>query len=206
MLRQWEGTYLPLEVGGERLAAVYVEERTLQLAAERARREQAEEFTAVAQALPLGMLVIDPSGRYLYANAPAMRLLGMTLEEAGGTGWQQRIHPDDRERVAAGVARVRQARGSFESEHRHVEADGGVTWVRTSTFGIWDGDELRRLVTLLEDVTERGATPRRCARASCDSARSPRPRPSEFSSATQPAACCMRTRRPSASPGGRRQR
>ena len=155
VLRQWEGTYLPLEVGGERLAAVYVEERTLQLAAERARREQAEEFTAVAQALPLGMLVIDPSGRYLYANAPAMRLLGMTLEEAGGTGWQQRIHPDDRERVAAGVARVRQARGSFESEHRHVEADGGVTWVRTSTFGIWDGDELRRLVTLLEDVTER---------------------------------------------------
>jgi len=30
VMRHWEGTYLPLDVNGERLVAVYVEERTLQ--------------------------------------------------------------------------------------------------------------------------------------------------------------------------------
>ncbi len=155
VLRQWEGTYLPLDVNGERLVVVYVEERTLQLAAERAQRELAEEFSAVAQALPLGMLVVDRDGRHIFANAPARRLLGMTLDEASGTGWQECIHPDDRARVAAGVASARHSRATFESEHRHLAPDGTVTWVRTSTFAIWDGDELRRLVTLLEDITER---------------------------------------------------
>jgi PAS domain S-box-containing protein len=157
VVRQWRASYLPLEVEGQRAVASYVEERTEQVAAERALRASEQEFRAIAEALPLGLLLSDPAGRIVYGNPAAATILGMTVDAASEPGWQTVIHPDDLPRVIEGVQRAIAQRGIFESEHRHVLPTGRLVWVRTRSFGIHEGDVLRRFVTVLEDVTIRRA-------------------------------------------------
>ncbi len=157
VVREWRTSYLALEVNGARVVASYVEERTEQVAAEKALRAREREFQAIAEALPLGLLLSDADGNIVYGNPSAATILGMSVEAASEPGWQTVIHPDDLPRVIDGVRRAIAQRGIFESEHRHVLPTGRLVWVRTRSFGVYDGEVLRRFVTLLEDVTIRRA-------------------------------------------------
>jgi PAS domain S-box-containing protein len=69
-----------------------------------------------------------------------------------------RIHPDDKERVAAEVQRTHSTGDEFRLEYRMIAADGSIVWVRDQTVAVRDA-EYRPLFLqgYLVDVTDRRA-------------------------------------------------
>ncbi len=155
--REWRVSYVPLVVQGKSAIATYVEERTEAAGAERALRAHEHEFHAIADALPIGLILRGPGGEIEYANPAYARIAGLTIDEARGSGWTTVIHPEDVARVTAGVQQAASTGTTFESEHRHVYVDGRVAWVSTRSFPVYLGPTLQRMVTLLEDTTSRRA-------------------------------------------------
>lgn len=69
--------------------------------------------------------------------------------------WLEAIHPDDRERVRASIAK-NQPSGRYDEEYRIIRPDGGVRWIRDRAFPVRDESGRRsRVVGIAEDVTER---------------------------------------------------
>ncbi len=68
-----------------------------------------------------------------------------------------RVHPDDRARVEAAVARAMTADGPsrYSVEYRILRADGETRWISSTGFAVFDGDRLVRVVGTGRDVTER---------------------------------------------------
>ncbi len=68
-----------------------------------------------------------------------------------------RVHPDDRARVEAAVARATTAGGPsrYSVEYRILRADGEQRWISSTGFAVFDADRLARIVGTARDVTER---------------------------------------------------
>jgi PAS domain S-box-containing protein len=72
---------------------------------------------------------IDPA---YYTSPQIESILGYSLEEwdAHPEGWRDMVHPDDRERVLAAVARSEDTGEPFVEEYRYLhKADGHIVWV-----------------------------------------------------------------------------
>jgi two-component system, sensor histidine kinase and response regulator len=92
--------------------------------------------------------------------APGIReLLGYSQDEwiADPDIWKKRLHPEDREAVAAEADRVHEKVGPFSMEYRMMAKDGRIVWVRDEAvvverdrkglWNVWQG--------VLMDITER---------------------------------------------------
>ena len=64
------------------------------------------------------------------------------------------IHPDDKERVAASIARAVEGGEPYEIEFRVIKPNGEIAWVFTSAMALHDGSASRMLGATL-DVTDR---------------------------------------------------
>ncbi|MGK7875030.1 MAG: PAS domain S-box protein [Xenococcaceae cyanobacterium] len=64
------------------------------------------------------------------------------------------IHPEDRSRVIAALAK--QVRGDYDEEYRIVQPDGEIRWIRDRAFPIEnEAGEVYRVTGIAEDITER---------------------------------------------------
>ena len=88
-------------------------------------------FRRIAEAAPVGIFRTDITGRPVYANAAWRALAGITEATPPEQTWLERMHPDDRERVAAiwADALAEQAERRVIFRWRH--ADGALVWVDT---------------------------------------------------------------------------
>jgi PAS domain S-box-containing protein len=73
----------------------------------------------------------DPATPNLaYTNRQIESMLGYTAAEWQETGfWKSRLHPHDRDGVAAMVEKCQQTGDPFEAEYRYLARDGRVVWV-----------------------------------------------------------------------------
>lgn len=123
---------------------------------EAALRESEELFHTLAKLSPVGIFRTDAFGQNTYINEHGRAILGLTLEQARGSGWMTALHPDDRERVLAEWDAVRQARLPFRAEYRFRRPDGGVTWVLGEALAeINAAGEFRGYVGTITDITDR---------------------------------------------------
>ncbi len=132
---------------------------TAQRAQERALRESEERFRTLWEASPIGIRLADVNGRSLYANPRLLEMFDCTWEEFRSERWRERIHPDDRERVARegrdSVVNVRDKR----VDYRVVRPDGRVRYVRATIAIIRAPDgSFGGHVGALEDLTEETET------------------------------------------------
>jgi PAS domain S-box-containing protein len=75
--------------------------------------------------------VHDSGGAMLYQSPQVRRMLGYTPEESVQPGrWLERVHPDDRDWVAAEKARCDRTGDPWRAEYRVIAKDGRVVWVR----------------------------------------------------------------------------
>jgi PAS domain S-box-containing protein len=94
-----------------------------------------------------------------YVSPNVERLLGYTVEEVlGDPGfWPERIHPDERERFVAEIARASSADAApVEHEYRFRRRDGDYRWLHTVVR--LERDErgaTRRILGYVLDITER---------------------------------------------------
>ncbi|MBK6457163.1 MAG: PAS domain-containing protein [Gemmatimonadetes bacterium] len=121
IVRHWTASFMPIIVDDERGVAVFVVERTAQVAAERALRESELRFRTICEAAPLGIFLTDGDGNVLYANPAAEQILGVPNDAVLGQGWARAVHPDDMAQVAAIVAEANRTHApGFEIHTRLV--------------------------------------------------------------------------------------
>jgi PAS domain S-box len=81
----------------------------------------------------------DLSTNY-YTSPQAEGLLGYSREEWGTSAelWIEKIHPDDRERVAEENERSNRSSEAFQSEYRMQAKDGRIVWIRDEAVLVFD--------------------------------------------------------------------
>jgi diguanylate cyclase (GGDEF)-like protein/PAS domain S-box-containing protein len=145
---------------------IVVRDRTEERRAHSALREAEERYQRLAEASPDAVLV-EADGRIVFANGPALRLLG---REPGSLTpdllLADLIHPDDREVAREGLGRAATSRGSARVMFRLKQADGRVVETDGAATSVsYRG--LPAVQVVLRDVVEerRAASPARAASA-----------------------------------------
>ena len=70
-------------------------------------------------------------------------------------GFENLVHPDDRNAVAESIQRSLRDDAPFEFEFRILRPDGGITWAYASAEVLREGDEPRRVVGATVDISDR---------------------------------------------------
>ena len=95
--------------------------------------------------------------QFTFVSPEAEKILGypmrMWLEEP--SFWSDHIHPDDRAWATALYRRNTEEKRDHQFEYRLVAADGHAVWFQDLVRVIVEGDEVRELVGIMIDVTER---------------------------------------------------
>ncbi len=123
---------------------------------ESALRQSEERYQALAKASPVGIFQNDPEGEATYINEKGLEMLGLTLEQALGTGWTRALHPDDYQRVEAEWMGAVTRGVPFKSEYRLCRTDGSMIWVQGEAARTFSNDgTVAGYIGTLTDVTER---------------------------------------------------
>lgn len=122
-------------------------------AAERAVRSNEAVLQSINDSAPMGMFVTDEAGACTYANLAFERISGLIGPALRGDGWQNALHPDDRDRVVAAWRAALVQRSPFSSEHRFLHRKGRVVWVAMSASAMIEGQQAIGLVCMVQDLT-----------------------------------------------------
>jgi PAS domain S-box-containing protein len=92
------------------------------------RRESAERYRQLADAMPQIVWTSDAAGNATYYNRRWFEYTGMRPEDADETAYKDIIHPDDRAAAFARRAETLASGAVFEVEYRFRAADGTYRW------------------------------------------------------------------------------
>ena len=95
-------------------------------------REDERELRRITDAIPVTIIVLDPSGTPLYANEATLEYTGLSSEDVIAPNFRERVfHPEDLQRLRD-QRKVALGRGlPFEVEHRALRKDGQYRWFLT---------------------------------------------------------------------------
>jgi len=95
--------------------------------------------------------------QFTFVSPEAEKILGyptrMWLEDP--SFWSDHIHPDDRAWATALCRRNTEEKRDHQFEYRMVAADGHAVWLQDLVRVVVEGDEVRELMGIMIDVTER---------------------------------------------------
>lgn len=113
-------------------------------------------FRTYAEFSPVGIFQDDLGGRCIYVNRRCCEIIGLSELECLGKGWEAALHPEDVQRVVAGVqAWMSNPDGIHQDEHRLVHPDGKVVWVSAIGAPLKDMyGEVTGFIGALVDITE----------------------------------------------------
>jgi len=138
--------------------------------AEEAVRAAETKYRTLVEQLPLVTYLdnLDEYSSALYMSPQVEELLGYRPEEwlADPALFPKLLHPDDRDRVMAEVARAHENGDRFVSEYRLVARDGRVVWFHDEAVTIRDetGQPLYSQGYLLDITAQKEAAANRAAR------------------------------------------
>jgi len=87
------------------------------------------DIAALACVIPVGILRSDLEGRCFYISERATDLTGLTAESALESGWEQCVHPDDREAIVRQVSLALHTRKPWQAEFRCLLPGGHTRWL-----------------------------------------------------------------------------
>jgi PAS domain S-box-containing protein len=125
--------------------------------AEAARRASEERWRSVFDNSAIGIVLADPSGRFVEANRAFQELVGYSDQELKGLTYVDITHEGD---IPQGADVVQQllsgTKREVQLEKRYRHKDGGFMWVRATGTTILGADQSPRyMLGLVEDVTDR---------------------------------------------------
>ena len=111
---------------------------------------------AILEQTSIGMFLVGPDMRWIYANPAFCALIGYTQAECVGMTVDQIMHPDDLAQAHVDIAALRQGRtGTFRTERRYLRKDGGIIWVTTCASNL-DPDAGAQPCTHLVEIIDIG--------------------------------------------------
>jgi PAS domain S-box-containing protein len=91
--------------------------------------KSSRQYQTLLEAIPHMVWMAGAEGRVEYANSQWLEYAGLDLEQCGLLGWDDVLHPEDRERTWTAWNQARQAGSAFEIELRLKRAaDGRYRW------------------------------------------------------------------------------
>ncbi len=98
----------------------------------------------------------DAGGNIIYTSPSHRTLLGDEPEEVLGRSSFDRVHPEDRERIATKYLEGIRTKTDHEMEYRYRHADGHYVWLRSSGHSFYDASgNLTGIIINSNDITER---------------------------------------------------
>jgi len=117
-------------------------------------RKNEELFRTLADTAPVITWMSGPDKMATYYNARALSFAGIEMDEAIGIGYQQFLHPEDREQYIKTIFEAADMRVPFSTEARYRRADGEYRWILvTGVPRVMNGVYLGHVGTGI-DVTE----------------------------------------------------
>jgi two-component system CheB/CheR fusion protein len=101
-------------------------------------RDQASQLRQMAESLPILIWGCRPDGSCDYVSLRWVQYTGLPESGLLGYGWQEQIHPDDRERVRAEWRSTVSSGQDFNSDFRLQNAKGEYRWFQTRAVAIRD--------------------------------------------------------------------
>jgi len=128
--------------------------------AENALREDHELLEVSTDAGEFGLWAHDLKGEKFWSNQRLRRLFEIGPDDAlGFEDLLDRIHPEDRSRIAADAEAAKNAGGVFDGEFRVVLSDGAERWIAARSRAQTEGPHhVRRRTGVAFDITERKKT------------------------------------------------
>ena len=127
---------------------------------EEALRQSEGRFRLAAQAGKMFAYEWDAATDIVVRSAESAQILG--IDEAAQLTGQQvlaKVHPDDREKLAAALAALTPEKPDLQVSYRVMRPDGSMIWLeRTSRAHFDDQGKMLRVVGMAADVTERKRT------------------------------------------------
>lgn len=138
--------------------------------AERQLRESEARFQIVARATNDAIWDWDLASGKVWWNESTHTLFGYSPAEIGNdvSWWIERIHPDDRDRILAGLQQAFDGSGSFWSgEYRFLRAHTEYAHVLDRGYAVRDANgKAQRMIGAMMDITERKKQEHKIARLS----------------------------------------
>jgi PAS domain S-box-containing protein len=113
-------------------------------------------FRSLVNGAPVFIWASDAAGQCTFFNQSFLVFTGRTLEEEKGTGWTQRIHPDEARASVQAFFEAIQERRAFTMEFRLQRANGEYRWFQSNGAPQLNGDgSVRGYIGSCVDITER---------------------------------------------------
>src|SRR5690606_34287848 len=121
------------------------------------RKREAQYFRQISENINEALWLTEPNQhRAIYVNPAYEAIWGRSAESLhmDDQAFFDSIHPEDRERVIAGLPQ--QFKGGYDVEYRIIRPDGSICWVRDRASPIRDEHgNVYRMAGISEDITGR---------------------------------------------------
>jgi len=113
-------------------------------------------YRNLASNAPVAIFNVDQVGDCTYVNEEWMKYAGMNFVEAMGIGWQNALHPEDKERVMDKWQEAILTNSDFKIECRFQDRKGKITWLAAKATKLLDAnDNIYGYIGIASDITER---------------------------------------------------
>ncbi|MFD0990193.1 PAS domain-containing protein [Mariniflexile jejuense] len=113
-------------------------------------------YRSLTSNAPVAIFNVNKQGDCTYVNEEWMKYSGMSFDEAMGKGWQNALHPNDKERVLQEWQETILNNREFKSELRFQDANGKTTWLVAKATKLLDANNnLYGYIGMASDITER---------------------------------------------------
>lgn len=117
-------------------------------------RASEQRYFSLTKSVPIGIVRSNLMGKSIYANQRFCEILESSAKAIDQLGWEQSIHPDDRDWVLEEVQHYRHLQQAFSLEYRIQRRRGGTTWVLAQSLPEYNAQgKIVGYITTITDIT-----------------------------------------------------
>lgn len=116
--------------------------------------ESEQRFRAVADSAPVLIWIVDAYMLATWFNKNWLDFVGRTMPSEVGTGWEENVHPEDREHFLRVRADAFELKEYFRIEFRLRRHDGVYRWLLNQGAPRYQGDEFVGFIGSCFDITD----------------------------------------------------